>query len=163
MLTVTTYTYGKPVNNSGRGLRPGYRAADFRQNLAKASPVNLEVAHRNHTYRVYVGSAVNVGETGQKVAFAASEEVNVRFYRFASELTAFPSGPDKLWHNRRSFARRAPASGGTRSDGTVPVKQNLIQGRRRSFTVPVASAAAVKTLDSRRFFAAAAHSRSSDH
>jgi hypothetical protein len=94
----------------------------------------------------------------KKVAFSVRHENNVLIYRFASELTSFRSTRNKLWHNPRSFPRRASASVGTRSNGTVPVKQNLIQSRRRSFTVAVATAASVNVPGSVRFFAAAAHS-----
>jgi len=94
----------------------------------------------------------------KKVAFSVRCENNVLIYRFACELTSFRSMRKKLWHNPRSFPRRATVSGSTRSNGTVPVNQNLIQGRRRSFTVPVATAAPMNVPDSVVFFAAAAHS-----
>jgi hypothetical protein len=103
-----------------------------------------------------------VDETGvipsKKVAFSARFEDNVRFYRFACKLASFRSTRKKLWHNPRSFPRRATASDGAGSNGTVPLQQNLIQSRRRSFTVPVAATASVNVPGSVRFFAAAAHS-----
>ncbi|RZF31034.1 hypothetical protein EVC45_03520 [Paraburkholderia sp. UYCP14C] len=122
---------------------------------------HIKITHAAVT--LLIGFAVrDVAETDaiprKKVAFSVHCENNVLFYRFASELTAFRSTRNKLWHNPRSFPRRATVSGSTRSNGTVPVNQNLIQGRRRSFTVPVATAASMNVPDSVVFFAAAAHS-----
>ncbi|QQC62952.1 hypothetical protein [Paraburkholderia ginsengisoli] len=88
--------------------------------------------------------------SGKKVAFPASFGDNVRFYRFACVFVCFRSRSNKLWHNRRSFRRRAFVSAGTRCNGTVPLNQNLIQSRRRSFTVPVATAASLNVPGSSR-------------
>jgi hypothetical protein len=43
----------------------------------------------------------------KKNAFSSCYEDNVRFYRFACVFVCFGSKLKKLWHNRRSFPRRA--------------------------------------------------------
>ncbi|WP_153041055.1 hypothetical protein [Paraburkholderia monticola] len=136
------------------------KSIDNRAGKAQTKP-HIEITHLAVT--LVPGFAVcDVGEidamSRKKVAFSVRRENNVLIYRFACELTSFRSTRKKLWHNPRSFPRRAIAFDGTRSNGTVPVKQNLIQSRRRSFTVPVATAASVNVPGSVRFFAAAAHS-----
>ncbi|MBB5400470.1 hypothetical protein OKW50_002965 [Paraburkholderia youngii] len=94
----------------------------------------------------------------KKVAFSVRYENNVLFYRFASELTCFRLTRNKLWHNPGSFPRRATASDGTRSNGTVPVKQNLIQVDGVPSPCLLLLPHPVNVPDSVRFFAAAAHS-----
>jgi hypothetical protein len=135
--------------------------ASRRASVGAQKKAHIKITLKART--IAVGFAVcEVVETGsislKKVAFSVRRENNVLIYRFACKLTSFRSTRKKLWHNPRSFPRRATASGGARSNGTVPVKQNLIQSRRRSFTVSVATAASVNVPGSVRFFAAAAHS-----
>ncbi|WP_217910356.1 hypothetical protein [Paraburkholderia youngii] len=139
-------------------------------NLGRAQKNADQTAHQGHTANVMPGSGFTVrdvveidGITRKKVAFSVRYENNVLFYRFASELTSFRLTRNKLWHNPRSFPRRATASDGTRSNGTVPVKQNLIQGRRRSFTVPVATAASRECARLSAVFCGRGAFRSSDH
>jgi len=76
-----------------------------------------------------------VPQAAKTVAFSTSREDKVLSYRFACMFVSFRSKLKKLWHNRRSFPRGA-CSRSTRSNGTVPFNQTLIQRRRRSFTVP---------------------------
>jgi hypothetical protein len=73
---------------------------------------------------------------GKKIAFFSSREDNARFYRFACMFVCFRLKLKKLWHNRRSFPRRALPVAAHAVNGTVLNNQNLIQSRRRSFTVP---------------------------
>jgi hypothetical protein len=89
-------------------------------------------AHTGHPISSFTSPCIS----GKKVAFCSCREDNVRFYRFACMFVCFRLGLKKLWHNRRSFPRRALPLAAYAANGTVPDKQNLIQSRRRSFTVP---------------------------
>jgi hypothetical protein len=59
------------------------------------------------------------------------------------------------------FSASCLATGGTRCNGTVPLNQNLIQSRRRSFTVPGRLVRPHPRM--RRAFCGCGAFRSSDH